>query len=81
MSSWDSAVIIAINYGLEDQGMRVWLLVVSWISSSPQHTENLWGPPNLLFIVYWGSPPTPQVRRPWCEADHSTPTTAKVKKI
>jgi hypothetical protein len=23
MSSWDSAVIIAINYGLEDQGMRV----------------------------------------------------------
>jgi hypothetical protein len=44
----DSAVGIVTDYGLGDQGVRVWDLVGARIFTSPCHPDRLWGPPSLL---------------------------------
>jgi hypothetical protein len=56
-------------------GVGVQVLVGSRIFSSPCHPDRFWGPPSLLSNGYRG------VKRPGCEADHSPPASAKVKKM
>jgi hypothetical protein len=73
-------VSIVTVYGLDDQGVGVQVLVGSKMSSSPHHPDWLLGPPNLLSNGYWGLYP-PGVKQLGHEADHSTPATAKVKKM
>jgi hypothetical protein len=51
--SWDSAVIIATGYGLDDRGVGFRVPVGSRIFSSPFRPERLWGPTNLLSNGYW----------------------------
>jgi hypothetical protein len=71
---------IATGYGLDDRGVAVRVPVGSRIFSCPRRPHRFWGPPNLLYNGYrrlfpWG------VKRPGCEADHSSPTSAEVKKM
>jgi hypothetical protein len=46
--SWDSSVGIATDYGLNDRGFGVRVLVGSRIFPSPHCPDRLWGPPNPL---------------------------------
>jgi hypothetical protein len=71
----NNSVGIATGYGLDDRRVGVWVPVGSRIFSSPRLPDLLWGP-------QW-VPGTPSlgVKRPGCEADHSAPTSAEVKKI
>jgi hypothetical protein len=76
--SRDWAVGMATGYGLDDRGVGVWVLMGQEFA--------------LLHVVQTGSEahPTsypmgtgdsfPRVKRPGCEADHSPPTNAEVKK-
>jgi hypothetical protein len=77
--SRDSAVGIAIGYGLDDGVVGVRVPVGSRIFSSPHRPDRLRGPPSLLFNVYGGLF-SRGVKRPGREADHSPPTSAEVKK-
>jgi len=45
--------------------------------SSPEYPDQLWGPFSLLFNGYLGS--LPEVKRPECEINHSSPSSAEVK--
>jgi hypothetical protein len=45
--SRDSVAGIAIGYGLDDQGVKVWFPVGAWIFTSLDPPDRLWGPPNL----------------------------------
>jgi hypothetical protein len=74
-----SAVGIVTGYGLDDLGVRVRVPVGSRIFTSPYHPGWLRSPPNLLSNGYRGAP-SPGVKRLGCEADHSPPTSVKVKK-
>jgi hypothetical protein len=74
----DSAVGIATGYRLDDRGVGVPVPVGSRIFSSPCHADRLWGPPSLLSNGYRGSFPGGKAGR---ETDHSTPTSAEVKKM
>jgi hypothetical protein len=78
--NWDSVVGIATGYRLDDQGIGVQVLVGSIIFSSPHRPDRLWGLPNLLPNGYGGGAPSPMAKRPGCEADHSPPAGAQVKK-
>jgi hypothetical protein len=75
LRSRDGVVGIATSYGLDDRGVGVQVPVGVRIFTSPRRPDRLWGSPNLLCNGYWG------VKRPGREADHSPPTTAKVKKM
>jgi hypothetical protein len=46
---------------------------------SSRRSDRLWDPPNVLFKGYRGLFPR-GVKRPGCEADHSPPASAEVKK-
>jgi hypothetical protein len=52
--SQDRAVSIATGYGLDDQGVRIRVLVWARIFTSPCHPDRLWGPPSLLSNGYHG---------------------------
>jgi hypothetical protein len=68
--SRDSSVGIVTGYGMDDRWVGVRVLVGARIFSSPRHPDRLGGPPNLLSNGYRGR-----------EADHSPPTSAKVKRM
>jgi hypothetical protein len=48
----DSAVGIAIGYGLDDRGVGVRVPVGSNIFSPPRRADRLCGPPNLMYNGY-----------------------------
>jgi hypothetical protein len=77
--SRDSAVCIATGYELDEQGVVVRVLVGARILTFPCHPDRLRGPPSLLSNGHRGTL-SPGVKRPWRDADHSPPTSAKVKK-
>jgi hypothetical protein len=63
---------------LDDRGVRVRVPVGSRILISPYL---LWDPPNLLLNGYWGLfPRGGKAAVQECEADHSPPSSAEVKK-
>jgi hypothetical protein len=76
----DSAVSIAIGYGLDDRGFGVRVPGGSRIFTSPRRPDRLWRStqspiqwvPGALF---------PGVKRQGREAHHSPPTNAEVKQI
>jgi hypothetical protein len=70
--SRDTVVGIATGYGLDDREVGVRVPVRSRTFSSPCLPDRLWGPPNFLSNGYRG---------PGCEADHSLPASAEVKKM
>jgi hypothetical protein len=53
-TSRDSAVGIAIGYGLDNQGVVVQVPMGARIVTSPQRPDRLWGPPSLLSNGYRG---------------------------
>jgi hypothetical protein len=75
--SRDSAVGIAIGYGLDDRGFGVRVTVGSRIFSSPRRPDRLWGPPHPMCT----GDSFPGVKRSRREADHSLLASAKVKKM
>jgi hypothetical protein len=74
-----SVVGIATAYGMNDRGVGVRAPVGSRIFSSPRRTDRLLGPPKLLSNGYRGL--FRGGKAPGSEADHSLPTSAKVKKM
>jgi hypothetical protein len=74
----ESAVGIATGYWLDDWGVGVLVPVGARIFTSPCCPDRLCGPHNLLSNV--PGDPSPEVKRPGREADHSPPTSAEVKK-
>jgi hypothetical protein len=74
--SWGSSVIIVFDHGLDDRGsipdrgrgFFLWLL----------RSDRLWGLPSLLYNGYWGPFPGDKAR-PGRDADHLSPSSAKVK--
>jgi hypothetical protein len=79
--SWDSVVGIATGYGLGDRGVGVRDPVGSRIFSSPCRPDQLWGPPNQPPIEWVPGAFSLGVKRQGCEADHSLPASAEVKKM
>jgi hypothetical protein len=75
----DSAVDIATGYGLDDQGVRVRVLVGTIIFSSPCNPDRLWGPPNLLSNGYQGL--SAGLKWKGSEADRSPPIGGEVKNM
>jgi hypothetical protein len=72
-----SSVGKATGYGLDDRGIRIWVLVGLRILSSPYSPDRLCSnqPP-----IQWVRGLFPRGKRQKREADHSPPTTAEVKK-
>jgi hypothetical protein len=77
--SRDSAVGIAIGYGLDDGGVGVRVPVGSRIFSSPRRPDRL--RPTQPHIQWIPGALSSGVKRPGREADHSPPTSAEVKEI
>jgi hypothetical protein len=75
----DSVVGTATGYGLDDQVVGVRVPLGSRIFASAYRPDRLWGPPSLLSNGHREAI-FPGVKRPESEADHSPPTSAKVKK-
>jgi hypothetical protein len=74
----DSTVDLATGYGLDDRGIGFRVAVESRIFSC--RPDRLCGPPSLIFNGYRGLFPR-EVRRQRREADHSPPSSAKIKKM
>jgi hypothetical protein len=72
--SWDSSIGIVPGYGLDDWGLIPGKGKIFLFSS----LNWLWGPPSLLPNGYWGLFPR-GVKQQGREADHSPPSSAKVK--
>jgi hypothetical protein len=77
MDSPDSAVGIATGYGPDDRGVGVWVPVEQQFSFLHVQTDS--GVHPLSYTMDIGGL-SPGVKRPVCEADHSTPTSLEVKK-
>jgi hypothetical protein len=79
VGSRDSAVGIATGYGLEDRGVGVRVPVGAKIFSFPCRPDRSWGPIHPRFRWEQGTLSS-GVKRLGREADHSSPTSAGVKK-
>jgi hypothetical protein len=77
--SSDSVVGVATGYGLDDREVGVRAPVGARIFSFPCHPDRLWDRPNLLYNGYRGF--FPGLKRQGLEADHSSPTSAEIKKM
>jgi hypothetical protein len=66
------------GYGLDDREVRVFIPVGSRIFSFPHHADQLWVPPTLFSVDTRALSLGIEVLG--CEADHTPPTSAKVKK-
>jgi hypothetical protein len=77
----DSVVGIATGYGLDDHGVGVRAPVGSRIFSSPRRPDQTSTRihPTSNTMATGGS--FQEIKRPGSEADHSPPTSAKVKKM
>jgi hypothetical protein len=78
---WRSEVIYPVQrrfYRLDDREVAVWVLVRSRIFTSPYHPNRLWCPP----ASYPMGTGALSLELKWqgCGANHSPPTSAKVKK-
>jgi hypothetical protein len=79
--SRDSTVGISTGYRLDERRVGVPDPVGSKIFSSPRDPNRFRGPTSRLSNGYWGQFPWGWgVKRPGREADHSSPTSAQVKK-
>jgi hypothetical protein len=78
--SWDSSVGIVTGYGLEDRGVGVRVSLGSRIFSPPRRQGPALGPmkPPIQWVP---EDPSPGVKRPAREADHSPPSSDEVKKM
>jgi hypothetical protein len=74
IKSRDSVVGIATGYGLDDWRVGIRVPVGSRIFCSRRRPDRLWGPHNVLCNGF------PGIKRQGCEADHSPPASAEVKK-
>jgi hypothetical protein len=79
MRSRDSVVGIAIGYGLDDRWVGVRVPVGSTIFSPPIVQTGSGAHPASYTMGTGGS--FPGIKRPGREVDHSTPTSAEVKKM
>jgi hypothetical protein len=76
--SQDSIVDIATGYGLDDRRVGVQVLVRARIFSISSRLALVPSQPPIQWVpgaLSWG------VKQPGCEADHSPPTSAKVKNV
>jgi hypothetical protein len=71
---------MATGYGLGDGEVAVRVPVGSKIFSSPGHPDRFWGPPSLLSNGYQEAFLL-EAKRPGLEADHSFPTSEKIKEM
>jgi hypothetical protein len=76
----DCVVGIATSYGLDDRGVAVRVPVGSRIFLFSAFSRPALGPTELP-IQWVPGALSPGVKRPGCEADHPTPTSAEVKKM
>jgi hypothetical protein len=77
--SQDNVVGIATDNRLENQEVGIRVLVEPRIFSSPHRPDRLWSSPSLLSNRYQGALFL-GVKQLGHEADHSPPTSAKIKK-
>jgi hypothetical protein len=75
----DSLVGIATGYGLDDRGVGIRVPVGSRIFTSPCRPDQL-GRPTQPLNQWVPGALSPGAKRPGCEAYHSPPTSAEVKK-
>jgi hypothetical protein len=68
---------IVSDYGLDDRAIRVRSPAGAKDFSCSLCPDRLWGPPSLLYNGYRGPFPGGKAR-PGRDADHSTPSSAKV---
>jgi hypothetical protein len=80
MKSCGSAVSIATGCGLDNHGVVVRVLVGSRIFISPCHPYWFWGSSDPPSKELWEGSLSMEARRQGHKADHSPPTSAKVKK-
>jgi hypothetical protein len=71
---------IETSYGLDERGVGVWVLIVSWIFSFPRCPDRHWGPHILLSNGYRGLFLRGE-KRPKCKGDHSPSVSVEIKKI
>jgi hypothetical protein len=78
MGSWDSIVSLADGHRLDNKKVEVQVLLESRIFSSPCYLDQFWGPASYPMGTGGSSTGKKRLER---EADHSPPTSAKVKKM
>jgi hypothetical protein len=81
MSRWSRFVCVSTGFSSKSRTVcnKPWPERGKGIFSSPERSNRLWGPPTLLPIKWVKSDPSPKVKKPGREADHSLPFSIQVK--